>query len=128
MPIQILSYDARILNVRMRMPFRFGIATMTHCPHLFLRVELAVDGTRAFGVAADHLPPKWFTKNPQTPYRDDVADMIRVITHAAEMAKGLPESGSPFALWQVLYEAQAAWGKDHGYPPLLANFGTSLVE
>src|SRR5438105_2759146 len=77
MPVQILSHDAHILNMRARLPFRFGIITMTFAPHLFLRVELAIDGQRAQGFAADHLPPKWFTKNPKTAYADDVAEMIR---------------------------------------------------
>jgi len=87
-----------------------------------------VDGTRAFGVAADHLPPKWFTKNPATSFKDDVTDMIHVIRHAAETAKGLPAARNPHELWQVLYEAQAAWAAGRGFPPLLAGLGTSLVE
>ncbi len=128
MSCQILRYDAYVLNIRMRMPFRFGISTMTFAPHLFLRIELAVDGTRAFGVAADHLPQKWFTKNPQTSFADDIAEMIRVIRHAADTARALPAAISPFQLWQVLYEAQATWANGQGYPPLLAGFGTSLVE
>ena len=128
MPIQILSYDAHILNLRARMPFRFGISTMTFAPHLFLRVELAVDGQRARGVAADHLPPKWFTKNPQTPFRGDVAEMIRVIRQAAGTATTLPAERSAYALWQKLYAAQAAWIAQNGLPPLLGVFGVSLVE
>ena len=110
------------------MPFRFGISTMTFCPHLFLRVELSIDGQRVSGVAADHLPPKWFTKNPQTPFKDDVADMLRVIRHAGEAAKEITGAASPFALWQRLYARQAAWIEQEKLPPLLGFFGVTLVE
>jgi hypothetical protein len=125
---QILSYSAHILNVRARMPFRYGIATMVNAPHLFLRVELAIDGQRATGIAADHLPPKWFTKNPQSSVRDDVMEMIAVIRHAAELATELKAAETPFQLWEELYGKQSAWAAQHHLPPLLANFGVSLVE
>jgi hypothetical protein len=44
------------------MPFRYGIVTLSALPHLFLKVEAEIDGRRQVGIAADHLPPKWFTK------------------------------------------------------------------
>jgi hypothetical protein len=126
--LQIHDYDGHVLNVRARMPFRFGISTMTFAPHLFLRVDLSIDGQRVQGVAADHLPPKWFTKNPQTSYKDDVADMLRVIRHAGEAAKEIPPTGSPFGLWKELYARQAAWIEQEKLPPLLGFFGVTLVE
>jgi hypothetical protein len=114
--------------MRTRMPFRFGITTMTYTPHLFLRVEVGVDGQRASGIAADHLPQKWLTKNPKTTVRDDVTEMIRVIRHAVEVALALPAPASPFGLWRDLYNQQSEWAERHGVPPLLANFGVSLIE
>jgi L-alanine-DL-glutamate epimerase-like enolase superfamily enzyme len=128
MTVQILSYDAHVMNMRARLPFKFGITTMTFTPHLFLRVELAVDGQRVEGMAADHLPPKWFTNNLNTAYGDDVAEMIRVIRHAAESAKGLGSAPGVYALWKRLYDAQSAWADRERIPPLLANFGVSLIE
>ena len=128
MKFQILRFDGHILNLRARMPFRFGISTMTFAPHLFLRIELSIDGQRAWGIAADHLPPKWFTKNPQTSFRDDVTEMLRVIHRAAEVAVQLPPSTSLYALWQQLYANQAAWIEAEKLPPLLGFFGVSLVE
>src|SRR5258706_16118175 len=128
MPVQILNYDAHVLNMRARLPFRFGITTMTFAPHLFLGVELAVEGQRTKGFAADHLPPKWFTKDPKTAYADDVTEMIRVIRHAGATAKSLAVSPSVFAAWQRLYDAQSEWAEHERIPPLLANFGVSLIE
>lgn len=128
MSIRLISSDAHVLNVRTRFPFRYGIATLTACPHLFLRLELDVDGKRATGIAADHLPPKWFTKNPLTPYRDDLVDMTRVIRHARDAAQSQPPADTLFAFWRHLYDAQSSWARQQNIPPLLAHFGTSLVE
>lgn len=62
MPLTIGETDLHILTMRSRMPFRYGVATLTALPHLFVRVELEVDGRRQAGIAAEGLAPKWFTK------------------------------------------------------------------
>lgn len=128
MKLRVLEIDLHILNMRTRMPFRYGIATMTVLPHLFVRVKLDVDGRPQWGVAADHLPPKWFTKDPSTSFRDDVTDMLRVITAACKAARGLDPATTVFGLWQKLYAAQQRWAADKSFPPLLWGFGVSLVE
>lgn len=125
MKIVVREFDLRVINLHTRMPFRYGIATLTALPHLFVRLEVEVDGRRQSGIAADHLPPKWFTKDPNTAYRDDIADMLVVITHACRLATQLPAAPTVFDFWQQLYAAQQILTK---YPPLLRNFGVSLVE
>ncbi len=110
------------------MPFRYGITTMSVVPHLFVQLAVEIDGALVRGTAADHLPPKWFTKDPETSYVNDVRDMLEVIARAGELAKALPPAGSVFALWQVLYAEQKRWGTARGHPPLLWNFGVSLME
>ncbi len=64
--------------MRTRFPFRYGIASMTALPHLFVRLLVDVDGVEQWGVAADHLAPKWFTKDPDQSFRDEVDDMMAV--------------------------------------------------
>ena len=64
MKTHIEGGDVHLFDVRTRLPFKYGIATMTRAPHAFVRARLEVDGKPASGVAADHLPPKWFTKDP----------------------------------------------------------------
>ncbi len=127
MTIAIRAVDLNVLNLHTRMPFQYGIAEMTALPHLFVSVTAEVDGRSRVGVAADHLPPKWFTKNPATSFRDDVAEMVTVIRAACESALSLPEAETVFALWRQLYERQQAWA-GNAYPPLLWGFGVSLVE
>ncbi|HEX2033298.1 MAG TPA: hypothetical protein VHS99_03860 [Chloroflexota bacterium] len=67
-------------------------------------------------------------QGPHTAFRDDLEDMLRVIRHAAGVARGLGEAPSVFALWQALHAEQARWGAAQGCPPLLSSLGTSLIE
>ncbi|HXG08984.1 MAG TPA: hypothetical protein VNK04_04280, partial [Gemmataceae bacterium] len=127
MSIHIRDGDIHLLDIRTRMPFKYGIATMTSTPHAFVRLRVEVEGKLAIGISADHLPPKWFTKDPARPIADEVAEMLRVIGHAVEVAHGV-RGASAFDVWRQVWDAQAEWGRRQGLPPLLVHFGTSLIE
>jgi hypothetical protein len=86
-----------------------------------------VNDRPAVGIAADHLPPKWFTKDPDRPIAGEVVEMRRVIDHAVEAAAGI-RADSPFEAWRQLWDVQDEWGRGEGLPPLLTHFGTALVE
>lgn len=115
------------INLRARMPFRYGIVTMTEVPHVVLRLAFEIDGRAHEGLAADHLPPKWFTKDPNRPLAEEIDEMLAVIRAAVAAARAT-EAATPFEYWRQLYAAQGQWGAAHKIPPLLAHFGTSLVE
>jgi len=127
MGLRILQTELHVTPLRTRMPFRYGIATMTEVPLAFVSVHAEIEGQRLVGTASDLLPPKWFTKVPDKPLDQEVAEMERVIRHAMGLAVGR-DADNVFQLWRGLYEDQLAWAKAEGLPPLLANFGTSLVE
>tara|TARA_R110002096_G_scaffold215310_13_gene403169 strand:- start:1484 stop:2896 length:1413 start_codon:yes stop_codon:yes gene_type:complete len=111
-----------------RFPFRYGIASMTRLPHLFLRVTLSVDGKETQGICSEGLPPKWFTKNPDTTFEEDLPDLVGVIQQAAAEAQSISSAKSIYDLWNWLYESQTKWAAESGIPPLLANLGVSLIE
>ncbi|MDB6092473.1 MAG: hypothetical protein JWM32_35 [Verrucomicrobia bacterium] len=144
--ISLLRAELFRIPLRARMPFRYGIVTMTEVPHVFLRLEFEIDGEAHAGLAADHLPPKWFTKDPARALGDEIEEMLMVIRAAVSSARKI-RATTPFAFWQELYAAQSEWAKKGGkaegmkaeaglseqagrqvIPPLLAHFGTSLVE
>jgi hypothetical protein len=127
MKIHIREGDIHLFDVQTRMPFQYGIATMTSTPHLFLRLRVEVDGKPATGVSADHLPPKWFTKDAARPITEETHEMLAVIENALRLAVGT-RAESPFDAWLAVHGAQSAWGRAQGLPPLLTQFGTSLVE
>jgi len=130
MAVRVLATDLRVVNMQTRMPFKYGIATLTALPHVFLRVQLDVDGVKQWGVAADHLPPKWFTKKPTAPFESDIAEMLDVIGHARQVAEAVEEADSVFDLWMQVYTMQKRWAANEkpDYPPLLWAFGVTLVE
>ena len=100
---------------------------MINVPHVFLRITFEIDGKIQIGLAADHLPPKWFTKDPERPLGEEVDEMLAVIRAAVANARAI-RAATPFAFWRELHAAQGGWGRAQGLPPLLSHFGTSLVE
>jgi hypothetical protein len=115
------------IELRLRMPFRYGIATLTELPHALLRLTFEIDGQPQHGFAADNLPPKWFTKDAARLPADEITEMFDVIRAAVRHAEAL-HAATPFAFWRELWAAQAGWGKTRNLPPLLTHFGTSFVE
>src|SRR5262245_54857672 len=99
---------------------------MTELLHAFLFVTMEIDGRQELGVAADNLAPKWFTKNPETTYREDVAEMVEVIEHACALAVDAGNTESVFDLWHEVQRAQA--DRLRAVAPLLTGFGVSMVE
>ena len=128
MPISVSNVEFFLRDLHLRTPFRYGIVTMTRVPHLVVRLSAQIDDRSQPGFSADQLPPKWFTKNPGSSFRDDLAEMIEVIQHAAELAMVIPPQATVFALWRELYAAQRAWAAERKCPMLLAGFGVSLIE
>ena len=126
--VRLLDVDCHVLATRTRFPFRYGIAAMTSAPHLFLRAKFEFNGHPFIGIASEGLPPKWFTKSPDTTFEQDLPDMLAAIRHALEAAIELGNCGRFFNWWQAVYSAQEGWAKSRSIPPLLANLGTSLIE
>src|SRR5947209_20274300 len=61
---KILGIDLFERPVVLRLPFRFGVVTLTACPQAFCRARIrTADGREAEGAAAEMLAPKWFDKN-----------------------------------------------------------------
>lgn len=118
-----------VLPMRTRFPFKYGIASMTALPHLFVTAEMTVDGREIRGIASEGLPPKWFTKDPATLFEQDLAEMLAVIQNASRIAGNAAATPiAYFAWWQALYQEQTQWAALKGVPPLLANLGVSLME
>src|SRR6185295_10779544 len=123
------AFEFFVLPTRTRFPFKYGIASMTEVPHLFVRTRVAVGQESSFGLASDGLPPKWFTKNPATTFEQDLPEMLEVISHAAKLAEQIARTPVAFFdFWRELDRQQRAWSSARKLAPLLANLGVSLVE
>ncbi|MDZ4286805.1 MAG: hypothetical protein U0984_02540 [Prosthecobacter sp.] len=129
MTFTLLDTGFHVLPMRARFPFKYGIACMTALPHLFVSVDMEVDGRKVRGLASDGLPPKWFTKDPTTLFEQDLAEMLAVIQNASRIAKNAASRPAGFfAWWRDVYDEQKRWADLKGVPPLLANLGVSLIE
>ena len=126
--IKVVDVNYHSLPVSTRMPFRYGIAVLTQVPHLFLELTVEVDGQLQQGLAADNLPPKWFVKNVGETFYKELADMVAVIENACDTATSLEAKKTIFDVWKACYEKQKNWAQSRGYPPLLWQFGLSLLE
>ena len=88
-----------------------------------------VEGRAVTGLASEGLPPKWFTKDPETVFEQDLAEMVAVIKNASRIGKNAGERVQTFfAWWRALYDEQSLWSQQREVPALLANLGTSLIE
>ena len=114
--------------VKLRMPFRFGVVTLTAAPQAFVRARIRLDdGRRAEGMAAELMAPKWFDKNPDLS-NDDNFEQLR---NALRIARGLYTDGgvdSAFGHFARHYRAQIARGAQQGLNSLVANYGPALVD
>ena len=108
-------FDFFVLHTRTRFPFRYGIASMTDVPHVFVRTNVTSGGKSAVGVAAEGLPPKWFTKNPATTFEQDLPEMLESIGHAADVAaESAVRPIGFFDLWRELNRQQFEWAASRG--------------
>lgn len=113
----------------LRLPFRFGVITVTEGRQAVVRLRIRLDdGGESWGVAAESLAAKWFDKDPR--WSDD--DNVEQLRRAIELAIGLyTASGSPrtaFGHFAETYAAQLAAAAAEGLNPLVAGFGPALLE
>jgi hypothetical protein len=116
------------IDLKTRMPFRYGIVTLTALPHLFLELQLEIDEKVHRGIAAENLAPKWFTKNPNTTPEADISELLTVIRAACRFAEQAEPQRTVANLWRSIHNEQTRWGASEKVPPLLSNFGVTLVE
>lgn len=116
-------------HVRLRMPFRFGIVTLTEAPQAFVRVNIRLgDGTLAMGQSAEMFAPKWFDKNPVLT-NDQNFDQLRT-SLAIARRHYLEEGGerTAFGLHAAVSPMQYAACAAAGLNGLIAGFGTALID
>ena len=102
-------------DVRLRMPFRFGVVTLTAAPQAFVRAEIALEnGKVSEGAAAELLVPKWFDKNPALSNEDNFAQLRGSLSTARKLYLGGGTS--------------TAYGHSRPTVGLVENFGPALID
>jgi L-alanine-DL-glutamate epimerase-like enolase superfamily enzyme len=115
--------------VRLRLPFRFGVVTLTECPQAFahVRIELS-DGRSAWGGAAELMAPKWFDKNLALSNDDNFAQLRDVLVLAREAYLADPSPDTAFGHFARHHDAHQSTSAARGHNPLLASYGPALID
>jgi hypothetical protein len=115
-------------DFRLRLPFRFGVITVTEGTQAVIRATIALEGGRtSSGVAAESLAAKWFDKSAA--YSD--AQNLDQLRQSLELAVGhYRECGwsTPFGLYASTYHDQLRRGAELGLVPLVASYGPALLD
>ena len=102
-------------DVRLRMPFRFGVVTLTEAPQAFARARIRLEnGKESEGAAAELLAPKWFDKNPALSNEDNFGQ-LRTSMRTARTA-------------YLDGEMNTAFGHSRPMVGLVENYGPALLD
>ena len=125
MEIEIQAVDFAASVCQTRLPFRFGMVTMTEAPVLIARVRAKVEGRAVEGWSGDLCVPKWFEKDPRKSIRDDVASLFRSAHRASIAYQG--SVGTPFSIWRTA-DRRCVEGDLASGIRLVDGFGVALIE
>ncbi len=114
--------------VTLRLPFRFGAATVTRCPQAFVRVEISAAGRTFEGGTAELMVPKWFDKSPALTHEQNFEQLREALRAAREAYTSADAPLSPHALSQTAGEAAITSSVARGLPRLAAQFGPALLD
>jgi hypothetical protein len=115
--------------VKLRMPFRFGVVTLTESPQAFVRACIEVaDGRTAWGAAAELMAPKWFDKDLALSNEDNFAQLRTVTRLAREAWLSDASPATAFGHFARHFDAHQRIAAAQGFNPLLASYGPALVD
>ncbi len=114
--------------VTLRLPFRFGAATVTRCPQAFVRVGVDIGGRRYEGASAELMVPKWFDKSPELTHEQNFEQLREALRAAREAYTVAGPAASPWQLSQGAGEACINTLVARGLPRLAAQFGPALLD
>ena len=126
--LRIEEASIALLPCHTRIPFRFGIHTLTEAPLATVTVTvIAEDGATAQGASSDLLVPKWFEKDPAKSPEEDSAALAASAEAAFELGKSL-EAATVFDLWHQLHTGRVGNQPRDASDLLVRGFGVALLE
>ncbi|MDB5999754.1 MAG: mandelate racemase, partial [Rhizobacter sp.] len=104
--LRVRAVDLFEQPYRLRLPFRFGVITVTHGLQALVRVRIEREGGgESWGYAAEALAAKWFDKNPALSDAQNI-DQLRRSTEIARDAYLAAPWSSAFDLYADHYRGQ----------------------
>jgi hypothetical protein len=127
--LRIVAVQCFEREVRLRLPFRFGAATVSAAPQAFARVRVRLeDGREAVGAAAELMIPKWFDKAPGRSNDDNIDDLRDALADARDAYVSERTGATAFGHCAAHYDVLHAQGLAAGRAPLATGFGAALLD
>lgn len=116
-------------DVQLRLPFRFGAATVTSCPQVYVRARIRLtDGRISEGCAAEMMIPKWFDKSPDLSNDDNFAQLRRALQLTRAAYTSSSQVQTAWRHFATHYQALLDAGRVAGLNPLVTSYGPALVD
>ncbi len=126
--LRVLAVEVFERPFHLRMPFRFGLHTLTHARQALVRVTIELAGSHtATGYAAEVLLAKWFDKRPELTPEDNERQLRKALANAAR-AYQAERGQTPFGLFANTYQPLMQDGAAADLPPLVVGFGAALLD
>jgi L-alanine-DL-glutamate epimerase-like enolase superfamily enzyme len=125
---RITAVERREWPFTLRLPFRFGVITVTEGRQAVVRARIRTeDGREGWGVAAESLAAKWFDKDPALSDEQNHGQLRRSLELAgqASLAAGADTAFGHFANG---YAAHVSACGCEGLNPLVASYGRALLD
>ncbi len=127
-PFLVVAVELYERPVKLRMPFRFGVVTLTAAPQAFARARIRLeDGREGWGAGAEILAPKWFDKDLALSNEDNF-DQLRLALALAREAYLDGSARSAFGHFAAHYREVIEAGARHALNPLVASFGPAQLD
>ena len=126
--VKVLSVERFESPYRLRLPFRFGVITVTEGRQAIVRVRVRHEnGREGVGYAAEALGAKWFDKNPALSDAQNHDQLRKALELTAE-AYGAAPPLSAFDLCANHYRQLLDAGAACGLNPLVTSYGPALID
>jgi hypothetical protein len=125
---RILAIERFEWPFTLRLPFRFGVITVTEGRQAVLRARIRLeDGREGWGVAAESLGAKWFDKDPALTDAQNLDQLRRALEIAEDAALGAG-ANTAFGHFADRYADHVAACGREALNPLVASYGTALLD
>ena len=126
--LKVLDVQCFESPYRLRLPFRFGVITVTQGRQAIVRVRVRrEDGREATGYAAEALGAKWFDKNPALSDAQNLHQLRKALELATQAYLNAPWL-SAFELFAEHYQALLDAGAALQLNPLVTSYGPALID
>ena len=113
----------------MRLPFRFGVVTLTEAPQVFVHARIEFpDGRSHWGAAAEGAVPKWFDKDLALSNEENFEQLRLALALATNGYTNPTRPRTAFGHFAAHYAEHISAGAAHGLNPLVANVGPAQID